>query len=248
MDRYQTLAERLLRSRYVVALTGAGISVESGIPDFRSQGGLWSRYDPMEFGHIESFRASPGKVWQMLLEIDTMLLRAEPNPAHRALAELESRGILKAIITQNIDSLHQRAGSRNVIEFHGNSRTLRCDRCDRAFERERVSLERLPPVCSCGGALRPDFVFFGEMIPAAAYQQAAAASKKCDLMLVIGTSATVAPASLLPLMAKRAGAFLVEVNPGITGISNQVTDFSIAEPAGQALPAIVAALDARGRS
>jgi NAD-dependent deacetylase len=243
MDHYQRMAEQISRSKYVVALTGAGISVESGIPDFRSVDGLWSKYDPLEFGYIESFRANPAKVWKMLVELDEVLLRAAPNPAHLALAELEERGILRAIITQNVDSLHQRAGSRKVVEFHGNNRILRCDSCGQKFPRETVCLNALPPLCLCGKALRPDLVFFGEPIPGDAYQRAMAAAKKCDFMLVVGTSASVAPASYLPRIAKENGAFLLEVNPEISELSYHMTDFHIAESAGVALPGIVAALD-----
>ena len=242
MDYYQQMAERISRCRYAVALTGAGISVESGIPDFRSAGGLWSKYDPMEFADIESFRANPGKVWKMLVELDETLLRADPNPAHRALAELEMRGILRVLITQNVDSLHQRAGSTKVIEFHGNNRQLRCDSCGQRFPRESVSLVSLPPRCSCGSALRPDLVFFGEAIPGDAYRQAMAAAEKCDFLLVVGTSASVAPASLIPRVAKQNGAFLLEINPEASELSQHLTDFHIAESAGIALPGIVAAL------
>ena len=195
MDVYEQIAERIARSRYAIALTGAGISVESGIPDFRSAGGLWSKYDPLEFAYIEAFRANPAKVWKMLVELDEILLQAKPNGAHLALAELEKRGILRAVITQNIDSLHQRAGSTVVVEFHGNNRILRCDRCNRRFPREVVSLQSLPPRCACGSALRPDLIFFGEAIPPDAYHQAMAAAEKCDFMLIVGTSASVAPAS-----------------------------------------------------
>lgn len=245
MSIYEDLAERLSAGRHVVALTGAGISVESGIPDFRSAGGLWSRYDPLEFGHIESFRMNPAKVWGMLLEMDQLLCGAFPNPAHEALAELERRGILQAVITQNVDSLHQRAGSVKVIEFHGHNRTLRCDGCGRRFTRENISLEVLPPRCGCGSPLRPEVVFFGEDIPAEQLEMAMAEVEKCDMMLVIGTSATVAPASYLPLVAKERAAFLLEINPTRTELSCNMSDVHIAESAGKALPAIVAALEAR---
>jgi len=243
MNSYQAAAEQILRSRYAVALTGAGISVESGIPDFRSPGGLWSRYDPMEFGHIESFRANPRHVWKMLLEMDEVLRQASPNPAHFALANLEERGLLKGVITQNVDSLHQRAGSHNVIEFHGHNRTLRCDLCGTRFSREGISFTAIPPYCHCGSPLRPDFVFFGESIPPAAHEQAMAAAESCDMMIIVGTSATVMPASFLPSSAKRRGAFLLEINPGVTELSYRMSDLHIVEPAGKALPAIVAALD-----
>ncbi len=248
MNDYQRMAERISRSRYAVALTGAGISVESGIPDFRSAGGLWSKYDPMEFAYIESFRANPAKVWKMLVELDEILLKAEPNPAHRAMAELEVRGILKALITQNVDSLHQRAGSTKVVEFHGNNRTLRCDSCGQRFPREAITLQSLPPRCPCRGALRPDLVFFGEAIPSDAYRQAMAAAEKCDFLLVVGTSASVAPASLIPRVAKRNGAFILEINPVASELSYHLTDYHIAEVAGIALPGIVAALDKKDHS
>jgi NAD-dependent deacetylase len=243
MDYYRQMAERIARSRYAVALTGAGISVESGIPDFRSAGGLWSKYDPMEFAYIESFRANPAKVWKMLLELDELLFNAVPNPAHRAMAELEVRGILRAVITQNVDSLHQRAGSKKVVEFHGNNRTLRCDSCGQGFPRDIVAIQNLPPRCHCGSPLRPDLVFFGEAIPNEAYHQAMAEAGKCDFLLVVGTSASVAPASLIPRVAKQNGAFLLEINPKASELSHNLTDFRIAEPAGIALPGIVAALD-----
>jgi NAD-dependent deacetylase len=243
MDNYQPMAERISRSKYTVALTGAGISVESGIPDFRGSGGLWSRYDPLEFGYIESFRANPAKVWKMLVELDEMLLSANPNPAHLALAEMERRGILRAVITQNVDSLHQRAGSMKVVEFHGNNRTLRCDSCGKRFQRESVSFKILPPLCLCGTALRPDLVFFGEIIPSDAYREAVVMMEKCDFMLIIGTSASVSPASYLPRVAKQHGAYLVEINPKASELSYQLANYRIAEQAGIALPAILAALD-----
>ncbi|MGV8073605.1 MAG: NAD-dependent deacetylase [Syntrophobacteraceae bacterium] len=242
MDNYKRAAEVLQRSRHVVALTGAGISVESGIPDFRSEGGLWTKFDPEEFAHIQSFRANPGKIWKMLVELDRVLLEASPNPAHVALAELERRGILKSIITQNVDSLHQRAGSTNVIEFHGSNRTLRCDGCGKSCARESISLERLPPVCRCGSPLRPDVVFFGENIPQDAYRQATSEATRCDAMLIVGTSAVVAPASYFPFMAKERGAFLIEINPSRTELSSGMADLHIAEPAGKALPAIIEVL------
>jgi NAD-dependent deacetylase len=243
MDDYRRMAERISRSGYAVALTGAGISVESGIPDFRSAGGLWSKYDPLEFGYIESFRANPAKVWKMLVELDEVLASADPNAGHRALAELEKRGILRLIITQNVDSLHQRAGSTKVVEFHGNNRTLRCDSCGQRFPRETVSLKSLPPRCPCGSALRPELVFFGEAIPGDAYHQAMTAASKCDFMLIVGTSASVAPASQIPRLAKQNGAFLLEINPQASELSHNLTDFRIAEFAGIALPGILAALD-----
>ncbi len=159
-------AARLRASSWAVALTGAGISVESGIPDFRSPEGLWSKYDPMEYGDIRSFRMNPGKVWRMLVDMDRMLQGAQPNPAHYALASLEREGILKGVITQNVDSLHQRAGSLTVVEFHGHGRSARCDQCGREVPREALELKDLPPRCGCGGPMRPNFVFFWGRHPA----------------------------------------------------------------------------------
>ena len=246
MNNYVKTAELLVQSRHVMALTGAGISVESGIPDFRSRDGLWSRYDPVEFGYIESFRANPEKVWKMLLEMDRLRTGAQPNTGHMALAELEKRGILREIVTQNVDSLHQKAGSHNVIEFHGHARSLRCDRCHERFPRENISLKDIPPRCGCGYALRPEFVFFGEEIPRDALKQAMDAAQECDFMMIVGTSASVAPASHLPRVATNRGAFLLEINPMETELSNHTIDLRISQTAGKALSCIVAALNEMG--
>lgn len=243
MNSYEKAAQKLSRCRKAVALTGAGISVESGIPDFRSEGGLWSKYNPMEYALIDAFYSNPSKVWKMLVELDDLLEHAKPNAAHYALADLESRGILKAVITQNIDSLHQKAGSNHVIEFHGHNRTLRCDRCGTTYERDQMSLDKIPPVCKCGMPIRPEIVFFGENIPMDAYRDSMSAVRSCDMMIIVGTSATVAPASYLPRTAKDAGAFILEVNPTPTGLTNSISDLYIAEAAGKALPGILGALN-----
>ena len=230
-------AAAIQESRGAVALTGAGISVESGIPDFRSAGGLWSRFDPLEYATIEAFLQNPSKVWEMIAELHELIDRAVPNAAHRALAELEAQGHLTAIVTQNIDDLHQRAGSRNVIEFHGNGRQLRCLPCGEVSP--AGEMEVLPPTCrSCGAILKPDVVFFGEMIPRAALEAAEHAVSACDLLLVVGTSAEVAPAGEIPFLARRAGAVIIEVNLGPTKIS-PIAEISIEAPAGEALPASV---------
>ncbi|MCE5336476.1 MAG: NAD-dependent deacylase [Desulfobacteraceae bacterium] len=235
MEKYRQFSELLLQSRHAIALTGAGISVESGIPDFRSKGGLWSRFDPREYAYIDSFRANPKKVWKMLMEMDVLLSGARPNGAHTALGELEKLGIIKMVVTQNIDSLHQRGGSVNVVEFHGHFRSLHCDNCFRIYARNAVSFEPIPPLCECGGLLRPDIVFFGEGIPPDAYARATEAAGRCDLMLVVGTSASVVPASQLPRIARRAGARVLEINPVESELSGMVTDIHIMESAGKAL-------------
>jgi len=234
MDLYSKFSELLLQSRYAVALTGAGISVESGIPDFRGKDGVWTKYDPFEYGHIDSFRANPAKVWKMLVEMGALVESVNPNDAHLALGELEKLGIIKMVITQNVDSLHQRGGSSNVVEFHGNFRRLHCDNCQRPYLRADISLESLPPLCVCGGPIRPDIILFGEGIPPEAYSTSFDAAERCDLMLVVGTSASVAPASQLPLIAKRRGAHVLEINPVASELSGRVTELHIMEAASTA--------------
>lgn len=242
MDRelIERAARDILSSRWAIALTGAGISVESGIPDFRSPGGLWSRFDPMEYAHIDSFRRNPEKVWEMLKEMLELTNRARPNPAHLALAELEQRGLLKAVITQNVDGLHQRAGSKQVIEYHGNHDWLVCLGC--GWRRSTLDLkpEEIPPRCRhCGQVLKPDVVFFGEPIPWQAQIRALEEARRCDLMLVIGTSAVVYPAADLPRIAKAGGAKIIEVNLEPTVLTHTLTDYLIQGRAGEVLPQIL---------
>ena len=236
------LAELLRPGRQVVALTGAGISVESGIPDFRSPGGLWSRFDPLEYAHIAAFRRSPAKVWVLLKELDATLSRARPNAAHLALAELEARGLLAGVITQNVDNLHQAAGSVNVIEYHGNAHRFVCLDCARPFLREDLDFARVPLYCGCGGLIKPDVVFFGEPIPAAAQAAAVQLASTCDLLLIIGTSGEVAPANFLPFIARDHGALIVENNLEPTHLTHTVTDHFLPGPAGEMWPRVVQAL------
>lgn len=229
----------ICQARSVVALTGAGISVESGIPDFRGPSGLWEKYDPMEYATIEAFRADPRKVWTMLLEMGSLLERAQPNPAHLALARLEEMGRLRSIITQNIDSLHQAAGSKRVIEFHGGNSRLVCLLCGRTHPRAEVKIEPLPPRCPCGGVLKPDVVFFGEPIPRGAHLHAEEEARSCQVMLVIGTSAAVSPACDLPVLAKGAGATVVEVNLEETQLTPHISDWILKGPASLVLQALL---------
>ncbi len=225
-----------------VALTGAGISVDSGIPDFRSEGGLWARFDPMEYATIDAFRRDPKRVWEMVFELEETVLNARPNEAHYALAELEKRGLLEAVITQNIDGLHQLAGSREVIEFHGSAARLVCLRCEsRVPAKEIARCPPEPPICRCGGIYKPDIVFFGEVIPPAAVAAASYWASHCRLMLIIGTSALVSPASEIPVAALGAGALLVEANLGPTPLS-ALCAHRIEGSAVTTLPALVAAL------
>jgi NAD-dependent deacetylase len=225
-----------------VALTGAGISVESGIPSFRGAGGLWDRYDPMEYAHIQAFRRNPAKVWQLLKEMDDTISRARPNPAHYALAELEARGFLVGIITQNVDNLHQAAGSKRVVEYHGNARRFICDTCKGHHPRETLDFAQVPLYCHCGGLIRPDVVFFGEPIPAPAQEEAAELAQHCDLLLVIGTSGEVAPASYLPAIAKEWNAVIVECNLEPTHLTSSLTDHFLPGSAGKLLPQVIKSL------
>lgn len=238
-------AADLAAARHVVALTGAGSSVESKIPPFRGKGGLWERLDPMEYAHIDAFMQDPAKVWQVLIrEMKGVIDRAEPNAAHRGLARLEELGRLKTIITQNVDGLHQRAGNSDVIEFHGSFAWQRCLDCGRRYETGRVSLERIPPRCACGGILRPDCIFFGELIPGEALARSQRAAAACDVMLVVGTSAVVQPAAFMPVIAKQKGARIIEVNPERTPLTDRISDYHIPGPAGAVMTAVIAGLEA----
>jgi NAD-dependent deacetylase len=234
-------ARDIVAADMTVALTGAGVSTESGIPDFRSKNGLWSRYDIREYGTIDAFHRNPGKVWRMLREM-LSLLDAEPNPAHRALARLEEMGYLDAIVTQNVDNLHQEAGSQTVVEFHGNFTRVVCVRCGNQRAAEQVSLEEMPPRCTCGGVLKPDGVFFGEQIPPEAYRRAMALAQRCDLLLVVGTSATVSPANHLPYLVKAGDGTVIEVNTEATELTGGLSDYLIRGKAGEVLPCLVDAV------
>lgn len=231
----------------VCALTGAGISVESGIPPFRGAGGIWEKLDPFEYAHINTFMKNPAKVWDVLLrELKKTLDTAKPNPGHKALAELEKSGFLRTIITQNIDGLHQAAGNTDVIEFHGSFASLSCLDCGKHFRLSETSLNIIPPECPCGGILRPDCVFFGEMIPGEAMTRAHETAESTPVMLVIGTSANVTPAASIPVVAKRAGARIIEVNPEKTGLTDTISDVFIQAGAGMAMPELVETLRKMG--
>lgn len=226
-DLYRRAAEVLASRRNAVALTGAGISVESGIPAFRGSQGMWERFDPAEYATIGAFLKSPEKVWEMLSEMIDVLVRAVPNPAHACLAELEGMGLLRSVITQNVDGLHQAAGSRKVIEYHGNPSELVCIRCWKRYpSREKIG-EGVPPRCACGKILKPDIVFFGEPIPWTAQEDSEAEARECSVLLVVGTSAQVMPASDIPRIAKEHGAFIIEINPEETPLTAKITDIHL---------------------
>jgi NAD-dependent deacetylase len=230
-DLIKKTAQAIRQAKKVVALTGAGISVESGIPDFRGPCGLWEKFDPMEYATIDAFCSNPQKVWTMLKEMGSLLEKSKPNPAHLALAELEQKGYLSSVITQNIDNLHYAAGNKKVIEFHGSGKKLICMNCGLTYESQSVKLESLPPRCSCSGVLKPNFVFFGEPIPWGAHMEAQEEAGKCALMLVIGTSAVVSPACDLPIIAKKNGAKIVEINLEETQLTRRISDWLLKGPA-----------------
>ena len=237
-------ARWLASARQAVAMTGAGISVESGIPPFRGKGGLWEKFDPMKYAHIDAFEKNPAEVWNVLfLHMKQVLESARPNHAHRGLRDLEAKGLLKAVVTQNVDGLHQKAGQRDVVEFHGSFAVQRCTRCRQTCNSDEISLETLPPECACGGIWRPDVVMFGELIPPTSLQRAQSLAAACDVMLVIGTSATVEPAASLPLIAKHNGARVIEINPEKTPFSNYVSDVTLLGPAGDVVRRMVAAVE-----
>ena len=245
-DLVRQAADLLMQTRKAVALTGAGISVESGIPPFRGPGGLWERMDPMEVAHIDAFRRNPAKVWQLLISgMQTVLTTARPNAGHTGLARLEQWGYLRSVITQNVDGLHQAAGSRDVIEYHGTFAWQRCMDCGSRYETRRVDLSRIPPRCDCGGIYRPDCVFFGEMIPPQHLARSHQLVSRCDVLLVVGTSATVQPAAMMPILARESGARVVEINPEPTPLTRHISDYLIQGEAGEVLDAIVACIAAR---
>jgi NAD-dependent deacetylase len=236
------LIETLHSAQYVVVLTGAGISAESGVPTFRdAQTGLWAKYSPEELATPQAFRRNPKLVWEWYAWRRELVAQAEPNPGHLALAELERRLPKFTLITQNVDGLHQRASSRNVIELHGNIHRIKCFDEGRIIDSWPPTAE-VPPRCPhCGGYLRPDVVWFGETLPPPALQAAFEAAQQGDLFFSIGTSGLVQPAASLPYEALRRGVTVVEINPDETSLTAGAT-YALRRPAGQILPAIVAAL------
>lgn len=212
----------LADAKHAIALTGAGISTPSGIPDFRTKGsGLWEHVDPMAVASLWGFMEHPQGFYDWVKPLAKMILTAKPNPAHLALAELESRGQLYAVITQNIDNLHQRAGSKRVIEVHGHLREATCIRCYHQMPAQPLieqflADDQVPRCPDCGSVMKPDVVLFGEMLPVRVMHEAEQESKDCDLMLVAGSSLEVAPAADLPLIAQKHGAQLIIVNKSPT--------------------------------
>ena len=233
---FESIASKLIEARKIVFVSGAGISQESGIPTFRGNDGLWRKYDPMQLATIDAFYQNPKLVWEWYEDRRKNILAAKPNPGHQAIADL-SRCKEVHVLTQNIDGLHQRAGSKSVYELHGSIMTIKCTVCD-FKEKITTSFSQVPPICKCGNILRPDVVWFGEPLPQDVWKQAMLHASSCDVMFVVGTSLAVSPANLLPVYAKQNGALMVEVNPDSTQMS-EAMGLSVKSTAAKALPELV---------
>ena len=250
-EAIERASQLVAQSRYLVALVGAGLSAESGIPTYRGEGGLWTRFGEPDPKNYQALVQDPKGWWERQLapelyerperaEMRRALEGATPNAGHYALVDLESMGALKHIITQNVDNLHRAAGSRNVAEIHGNRTLLRCMECHLRLPRDQFEVVEVPPHCpECGGIIKGDTVMFGEQIPPDVLRVCFEQTERCDCMLVLGTSGTVYPAAEFPLQARRDGAALIEVNTAPTPITDMV-DVALRGPSGELLPPIVA--------
>ena len=238
-DKLNEAATIIRKAKYAVAFTGAGISVESGIPPFRGKNGLWNKVDPI-FLEIEYFRKKPLQSWKKIKEIFyDSLGDTQPNIAHDILAKMEKRSFLESIVTQNIDHLHQKAGSRYVYELHGTYKQLVCTECGSEFDMSFADLRYLPPTCYiCKGILKPDMVFFNEPIPAFAKKRSFEEAGKADVLIIIGTNAEVLPAAEIPVVAKEHGAKIIEINIGETHFSNEITDIFLKGKASEMMKGI----------
>jgi NAD-dependent deacetylase len=236
-EAIQQVRQLLAEARNIAVLTGAGVSAESGVPTFRGPGGLWRQYRPEDLATPEAFARDPKLCWEWYDWRRGLIVAVHPNPGHDALAELERRAASFTLITQNVDGLHQRAGSRNVLEIHGSIWLLRCMQCKREFQDLAPSLE-IPPHCTCGGLARPGVVWFGENLNPRIWAAAEQAVILCDVLLVVGTSAVVYPAASLVPLARSAGAKIIEVNLEATPLSRSV-DYSFTSPSGEVLPQLL---------
>lgn len=235
------IIDALRKARSVVVLTGAGVSAESGVPTFRGQEGLWRNYNPQELATPEAFNKDPTLVWEWYDWRRGLIAPLEPNPAHLAIAELEKRSPSFLLITQNIDGLHKKGGSKQMLELHGNIWNVRCVAEGNVTENHDVPLQNIPPMCSCGAMLRPHIVWFGESLDPHILHQSLQAIEACDFLIVAGTSAVVQPSASFPIMARERGATVLEVNMEPTPISSLV-NASLFGKAGELLPQLVASL------
>jgi len=233
---FESIRRKIRDSRRIVFVTGAGISQESGIPTFRGKDGLWKNYDVMQLATIEAFYDHPKLVWEWYNERRKNIFSAEPNLGHRAISELE-KFVKVVVLTQNIDGLHQRAGSTEVLELHGSIVEIKCTNCN--FKSEILSeFTRIPPLCQCGNILRPNVVWFGESLPQDVWQKSIIHASTCDMMIVVGTSLVVSPANTLPIYAKQNNATIIEINPEETAMSSYM-DLSIRSTSALTLPEFV---------
>jgi len=240
----EIIANKLSNARHVAVLTGAGVSAESGVPTFRDAGGLWAKYDPQQLATEAAFRADPDLVWRWYSWRRQLIANVNPNPGHFALAALHDMFPRFSLVTQNVDNLHQRAGSREVHELHGNIERSRCMICEAVFHGDEAPPGEHVLQCSCGGAIRPDVVWFGEQLPEKELRFATEAAVDCDVFLTIGTSGQVYPAAQLPLIAKQqGGAMLIEINPEPSALASMV-DECICSPSGEVLPRLLDAIKA----
>jgi len=236
MKMFDTVTQKLKDSRKIVFVTGAGISQESGIPTFRGKDGYWRKYDPMKLASIDAFYDDPKLVWEWYEDRRKNILDVKPNEGHFAISQIEEFKDV-VILTQNIDGLHQRSGSTNVLELHGSIIRIKCTVCD-FTDNITENFESLPPKCKCGSILRPDVVWFGESLPQNIWQSAIKEASICDVMIVVGTSLVVSPANTLPVYAKQNGATLIEVNPEETVMSHDM-DLSIHATSVEVLPKLL---------
>lgn len=244
----ERLLDRLGQAEGVVAFTGAGVSAESGVPTFRGSEGIWKKFKPEELATMDAFMRNPALVWEWYAYRKKVVSTIQPNPGHYALARMEEMFPRFSVITQNIDNLHRRAGSRTVYELHGNIERNYCLQCGRPHGDEEIIVQQGVPRCTaCGGLVRPDVVWFGEFLPDDAWDAAVRAAESADVFFSIGTSGVVYPAASLPRMAKMHGALLVEVNPEPTPLTDRADEF-LAGPSGVILPALVTQLAARSRT
>jgi len=219
---FESISDQIKNYKKIVFVTGAGISQESGIPTFRGKDGLWRNYDPMKLATIDAFYKNPKLVWEWYNERRNNIFQAQPNQGHNAIAELEKYAQVM-VLTQNIDGLHKKAGSSNVLELHGSIVKIKCSICD-YNEEILTEISDFPPLCKCGNILRPDVVWFGEPLPQDVWQNAIEFASRCDLMVIVGTSLVVSPANTLPLYAKQNNATLIEINPEKTEMSEEMDE------------------------
>jgi NAD-dependent deacetylase len=239
MEIPNILLEKLKSARHVAVMTGAGVSAESGIATFRDPDGLWAKFNPAELASMDGFMSNPELVWSWYQHRRDIIQSCKPNPGHYVIADMQKLFPKFTLITQNVDRLHQQAGSENVLELHGNIIDNHCSRCQRPYLEEIDLSEKDVPCCKhCGGIIRPSVVWFGEMLPADAIECATEASEDCDVFFSVGTSAEVYPAANLPLLARRNGAFIVEVNPNVTALT-QYSDVQLRAASGIALPKLI---------